>query len=95
MSIDPTTGGLIFPEDLGHGKKVAAKKKEEVIEEEKSDINASFNPQHSTLSIDDKFNLCKSIGEEVLKEEWLLNLIKTKEEAKEFFTCYDGFEPSG
>ena len=66
-----------------------------MIEEEKSDINASFNPQHSTLSIDEKFNLCKSIGEEVLKEEWLLNLLKTKEEAKEFFTCYDGFEPSG
>lgn len=95
MSIDPTTGGLVFPEDIQHSKKAAPKKKEEVIEEEKSDINAAFNPQLSKLSLEEKFNLCKSVGEEVLKEEWLLNLIKTKGEANEFFTCYDGFEPSG
>lgn len=67
------------------------------MEEEKSDsnINSAFNPQLSSLSLDEKFNLCKSVGEEVLKEEWLMNLLKQKEEAKEFFTCYDGFEPSG
>lgn len=48
------------------------------MEEEKSDsnINSAFNPQLSSLSLEEKFNLCKSVGEEVLKEEWLMNLLK-------------------
>lgn len=46
MSIDPTTGGLIFPEDVQHSKKAKeSQKKEEVIEEEKKDdVNSAFNP---------------------------------------------------
>ena len=95
MSIDPTTGGLIFFEDIQGSKKSLKKeeKKEEMIEED--NINANFNPQHSSLTLQEKFDLCKSVGEEILKEEWLFELLKRKEEAKEFFVCYDGFEPSG
>jgi len=47
------------------------------------------------LSLEERFNLVKSVGEEVVMEEWLMDLLKRKEESKEFFTCYDGFEPSG
>jgi tyrosyl-tRNA synthetase len=96
MSIDPTTGGLIFPEDQVHSKKGAGKaQKAEESKDDFSSINSAYNPQLSTLSVEEKFNLCKSVGEEVLKEEWLMALIKQRHEAKEFFTCYDGFEPSG
>lgn len=45
----------------------------------------------SELSIEEKFKICRSVGEECIAEEELLNLLKNKKD----ITAYDGFEPSG
>jgi tyrosyl-tRNA synthetase len=54
-------------------------------------INEFFNPRKSDLSLDERYELCASVGEEVIKLEELRELL----ERKELFKCYDGFEPSG
>lgn len=55
------------------------------------DINEFFNPSESSLSLQERYDLCASVGEEILKEEELMALL----ERKDMFRCYDGFEPSG
>jgi tyrosyl-tRNA synthetase len=58
---------------------------------ESRDINEFFNPRECNLSLDERYNICESVGEEILKEEELRALL----ERKDMFRCYDGFEPSG
>ncbi|CAN0901746.1 Tyrosine--tRNA ligase 1, cytoplasmic [Linum grandiflorum] len=43
------------------------------------------------LSLDEKFQIVRSVGEECIQEDELLNLLKNKPQP----ICYDGFEPSG
>lgn len=43
------------------------------------------------LTLEEKYELCRSVGEECIAEEELLNLLKNKKE----IIAYDGFEPSG
>ena len=43
------------------------------------------------LSDEEKFALCRSVGEECIQESELMNLLKHKPVP----VCYDGFEPSG
>jgi len=45
----------------------------------------------TVLSLNDKLNLIKSIGEEIIGEENLIKLLKNKQN----IVAYDGFEPSG
>jgi tyrosyl-tRNA synthetase len=45
----------------------------------------------SALSLDERFALVRSVGEECIQEEELLALLR----AKAHPICYDGFEPSG
>eukprot|EP00916_Digyalum_oweni_P018029 GHVL01030176.1.p1 GENE.GHVL01030176.1~~GHVL01030176.1.p1 ORF type:complete len:413 (-),score=107.65 GHVL01030176.1:145-1383(-) len=56
-----------------------------------TDINDNFNPIKSNISIDEKYKICRSIGEECQMENELLNILKNKDNP----ICYDGFEPSG
>eukprot|EP00899_Mesostigma_viride_P012103 jgi/Mesvir1/20894/Mv07968-RA.1 len=44
-----------------------------------------------TLSVDERFSLVRSVGEECIQEEELRGLLERKEEP----ICYDGFEPCG
>lgn len=48
-------------------------------------------PDLSKLSLDDKFRLVRSIGEECIHDDELRNLLDKKPDP----VCYDGFEPSG
>lgn len=43
------------------------------------------------LTLEERFNLVRSVGEECIQEEELMNLLKNKKT----ITAYDGFEPSG
>jgi tyrosyl-tRNA synthetase len=43
------------------------------------------------LSAEQRFQIVRSIGEECIQEDELLNLLSKKPEP----ICYDGFEPSG
>ena len=43
------------------------------------------------LKIEDRLELIRSVGEEIVTEEELVHLLDTKKS----FTAYDGFEPSG
>jgi len=54
-------------------------------------INEFFNPRVSTLPLDERYRMCCEVGEEILKESELMELLKKKD----LFRCYDGFEPSG
>ncbi|EQC40100.1 tyrosyl-tRNA synthetase [Saprolegnia diclina VS20] len=45
----------------------------------------------STLSLDERFEICRSVGEECIKDEELKLLLEKKDHP----ICYDGFEPSG
>lgn len=74
--INPLTGGLEFSDE--HPAEVR-------------DVNAQFSPQPSSLTLDQRFELCASVGEEVVKPEELLALLSSNPSP----ICYDGFEPSG
>ncbi|THF98115.1 hypothetical protein TEA_024697 [Camellia sinensis var. sinensis] len=43
------------------------------------------------MSVEEKFRIVRSVGEECIQEDELLNLLTKKPEP----VCYDGFEPSG
>ena len=43
------------------------------------------------MSLEERFQLVRSVGEECIQEEELRNLL----EKKPLPICYDGFEPSG
>ena len=79
--ISPQHGGLVFP--TPYNAKHDAKEVDE--------INKKFNPEETKLSLEERFNLCMSIGEEVLTPENLKAMLASKKQ----FICYDGFEPSG
>ncbi|PKA62406.1 tyrosyl-tRNA synthetase [Apostasia shenzhenica] len=48
-------------------------------------------PQPSPLSLEERFALVRSVGEECIQEDELRNLLSKKPNP----ICYDGFEPSG
>ncbi|KAB2081269.1 hypothetical protein ES319_A05G120300v1 [Gossypium barbadense] len=50
--------------------------------------SSSSTPQ---MSLEEKFKIIRSVGEECIQEDELLNLLNYKPEP----ICYDGFEPSG
>ncbi|MFS7934257.1 putative tyrosine--tRNA ligase [Helianthus anomalus] len=43
------------------------------------------------MSVEEKFRIVRSVGEECIQEDELLNLLTKKPQP----VCYDGFEPSG
>ncbi|CAM9969511.1 unnamed protein product, partial [Hapterophycus canaliculatus] len=45
----------------------------------------------SECSLEERFELCRSVGDECIQEEELKRLL----EARPHPVCYDGFEPSG
>ncbi|KAI3984077.1 hypothetical protein MKX01_035204 [Papaver californicum] len=55
--------------------------------------SAGSNPEptHPSLSLEERYNIVRSIGEECIQEEELMKLLANKPEP----ICYDGFEPSG
>eukprot|EP01111_Echinosteliopsis_oligospora_P001456 TRINITY_DN1219_c0_g1_i1.p1 TRINITY_DN1219_c0_g1~~TRINITY_DN1219_c0_g1_i1.p1 ORF type:complete len:399 (+),score=109.37 TRINITY_DN1219_c0_g1_i1:1089-2285(+) len=56
-----------------------------------SEASSSFDGSVNGVSLDERFQLIRSVGEEVIQDEDLMRLLK----AKAHPTCYDGFEPSG
>ncbi|KAK4272995.1 hypothetical protein QN277_021473 [Acacia crassicarpa] len=57
---------------------------------ENAESSGTPNPTNK-LSLKRRFQILKSVGEECIKEDELLNLLAKKTEP----VCYDGFEPSG
>ena len=45
----------------------------------------------SKLTLEERYDLCRSVGEECIQEEELMALLRVKAHP----VCYDGFEPSG
>ena len=80
--IDPISGGLKFVEKP-NTKEEDAKKN--------ADINQQFQPRPSKLSLEERLQLCLSVGEECINEKDLLECLKNKAMP----VCYDGFEPCG
>ena len=56
-----------------------------------SSINNKFKPIPSDKSLEERLKIISSIGQECIKEEELVKLLKTNK----FIYAYDGFEPSG
>ncbi|KAK1306080.1 hypothetical protein QJS10_CPA10g00864 [Acorus calamus] len=54
-------------------------------------VPESSNSNATELSLEEKFKLVRSIGEECIQEDELRNLLEKKKDP----ICYDGFEPSG
>lgn len=54
------------------------------------DSASSFNPAPA-MTLEEKFKIVRSVGEECIQEDELMNLLRNKPEP----ICYDGFEPSG
>ncbi len=54
-------------------------------------LNTQLSTTHLGMSIEDRFKILRSIGEECISVEDLLGLLQKKPN----FTAYDGFEPSG
>lgn len=59
----------------------------QVVEQEAS----SSNPVPQSLNAEERFQIVRSIGEECIQEDELMNLLAKKPQP----ICYDGFEPSG
>ncbi|KAK9983543.1 hypothetical protein SO802_033068 [Lithocarpus litseifolius] len=55
-----------------------------------SSSSSSSNPTNQ-MSLEERYQIVRSIGEECIQEDELLNLLEKKPEP----ICYDGFEPSG
>ncbi|KAK8584662.1 hypothetical protein V6N13_138617 [Hibiscus sabdariffa] len=53
--------------------------------------SSSSSSSNSQISLEERFRIIRSIGEECIQEDELLNLLTHKPEP----ICYDGFEPSG
>lgn len=97
-TICPLTGGLIFVDlEKEQEKKDLIKKKHtkslfpEFLKEMALNPNPQYNPRPSRLSLQDRFNLIRSVGEECIQENELMDLLKKQKHP----ICYDGFEPSG
>ncbi|OMO65549.1 Aminoacyl-tRNA synthetase, class Ic [Corchorus olitorius] len=56
-----------------------------------SQPSSSSSSSSTELSLEERFQIIRSVGEECIQEDELLNLLKHKPEP----ICYDGFEPSG
>jgi len=56
-----------------------------------SSSSSSFDGTFNGLTVEERFALITSVGEEVIQQEELMKLLKAKANP----TCYDGFEPSG
>lgn len=54
-------------------------------------LNEFFNPNLSSLSQQERYELCCSVGEDITQPDELAALLARKT----LFNCYDGFEPSG
>ncbi|XP_015868547.2 tyrosine--tRNA ligase 1, cytoplasmic [Ziziphus jujuba] len=52
---------------------------------------SSSSNRSNLMSLEEKYQIVRSIGEECIQEDELLNLLEKKPEP----VCYDGFEPSG
>ena len=48
-----------------------------------------------TLTLDEKISLLKEVGEEIIEEDELRDMMKWKSENNKPILAYDGFEPSG
>jgi len=55
------------------------------------DINTEYSPVASILTLEEKLSLIREVGEEIIGEDELGDLLTRKK----FPICYDGFEPSG
>lgn len=86
--IDPFTGGIKF-EPYKDCKSKNPKDEAELTRVR--ELNPQFCPIPSKLTLKEKFDTCMKVACEVQVEEQLWDLLKKDD----FFTCYDGFEPSG
>lgn len=107
MSISPFHGGLVFnkgPIDSSYPTQIPSPStitttKKEIVKKNaddesglnQRDINEFYNPNLSKLTLQERYDLCLSVGEENNTPEELMALLKRKQ----LFNCYDGFEPSG
>lgn len=96
--ICPLTGGLIFSREEDELKKkeqlrtkITKSKVPEFIKEMALNPNPLFNPRPSRLSLEERYKLIRSVGEECIMENELMDLLKKNPHP----ICYDGFEPSG
>lgn len=88
IMIDPLTGGLIF-EPYPESKSKNTKDEDELARTRK--LNPNFCPLPSKLSLDEKYELARSVGVDCIQEDELYTLLKGDRPV----ICYDGFEPSG
>ena len=74
MSISPFHGGLVFKEDkvtseyptlVEEVRNQFDKAVYSTTKQEKGDINEFFNPNISALSLQERYDLCASVGEEI------------------------------
>ncbi|KAF8780172.1 hypothetical protein HU200_001835 [Digitaria exilis] len=56
-----------------------------------SEVPATGDASAAALSLEERFSILRSIAEECVEEDELLNLLQTNPNP----VCYDGFEPSG
>lgn len=83
--INPLTGGLEFSVEVNFDEHTSTDSLNNI------DINKSFDPVPSLLSLEERVNLIKSVGEEIVQEDEIEKLCRIKQMP----IVYDGFEPSG
>ncbi|MCI06755.1 tyrosine-tRNA ligase-like protein, partial [Trifolium medium] len=57
----------------------------------KSSDDSNATTTNQSLSVEQRFEIIRSIGEECIQDDELRNLLANKPD----IVCYDGFEPSG
>jgi hypothetical protein len=94
MELDPLTGGYVYwePTEPDFEQNLVQEKwrpAERFVRKE--DLNPLYNPVPSSLTLDQRFEIIRSVGEECIEDKELRNLLSRKSHP----ICYDGFEPSG
>ncbi|KAF5188149.1 Tyrosine--trna ligase, partial [Thalictrum thalictroides] len=61
------------------------------VQTEEGASSSSNSISSNTLTLEQRYEIIRSIGEECIQEDELMNLLEKKPQP----ICYDGFEPSG
>ncbi|XP_037493882.1 tyrosine--tRNA ligase 1, cytoplasmic isoform X3 [Jatropha curcas] len=73
------------------GDQISSSEQMQSLSVNSSDSNTVSASSSSQMSAEERFRIVRSVGEECIQEDELLNLLSKKPQP----TCYDGFEPSG
>lgn len=89
--MNETANVIPAPSVIVESKKKDKKSEEDIPYVSQLGLEKEAIWKKSTLSLQERYDIIRSVGEECIQEEGLQKLLEFKDHP----ICYDGFEPSG